>query len=184
MTHNKYVPFVPWLGQNEKVMPQLHKTFEESSGGRGGVLAMTLVCSAVTIGPRPMCRAHGDHQAASWSQPWTMLSLVSDVGPGSTLSPPKLILLSPTPNTCLSAFLSAGECVTFCLFHMEFCLPALCFNPGGGVRLHLRLTLLFAALLNCRFLLLIDKNTCWLGEEGGAGGCRQNCHKSGNCTKE
>lgn len=142
-----------------RVTPQLHQMFEESSGGRGGVLAMTLVSSAVTIGPRP-CVEHTEiiTQPLGASH-LTMLSLVSDVGPGSTLFPQAHPTV-PHPNPCLSAFLSAGECVTFVFFTWSSaCLPCPLILEVGSDSIP-ALSLLFATPLNCRFLLLIDKNTC------------------------
>lgn len=128
LTHNKYVPLcVLWFGQNKRVMPQLHKMFEVSSGGRGRGLAMPLVSSAVTHWPQASTQStrRSSSSLSDGASHLTMLSLVSNVGPGSTL-------LSPTSNLFLSAFLSADECVTFVFFHMEFCLSDLSFNPGWG----------------------------------------------------
>lgn len=128
MAHSKYVPLcVLWFGQNKRVIPQLHKMFEDSSGGRGGGLAMSLVSSAVTHWPQASTQStwRSSSSLLDGASHLTMLSLVSDVGPGSPLLP-------PTSNLCLSAFLSAGECMTFVFFTWSSVCPPCPLILGGG----------------------------------------------------
>jgi hypothetical protein len=143
----------------------------------------------MTAGPRPVCRAHTNPQAAS--QSWlAVLSLALDViGPGSTLSPPKLILLSRLyPATSL--YFSQcwwWLCGTY-LFHSLSCSTC----PPCPKSLQWKwglypLCLISSLLLPC----WIASFFCWLTrtcadqhEQIGLGAVGRTGPKAGSCTKE